>query len=227
MTLRSHGGLELLKLFRSDIQGGCYVGHLENLEITSAPEWYDGLSGNLVRGIGEMEVQTELLNCSILTSKMATKRQPSLNDISLTIMQIEPKLDWRHLSDIEIQKCWNCSGLISEMAPKVGILKIFKPHLLPNGKSDWAKTWWDAFGQQGNSELLKTFCYDIHDGRHSSHFEDLLLTHLELMPWSVDHRPSLIHVSIRNWSHFNQNHIHDGSHGSHLESLQLLSAPKQ
>ena len=52
-----------------------------------------------------MEVQTELLNCSILTSKMATKRQPSLNDISLTIMQIEPKLDWRHLSDIEIQKC--------------------------------------------------------------------------------------------------------------------------
>ena len=28
---------------------------------------------------------------------------------------------------------------MSEMAPKVAILKIFKPHLLPNGKADLAK----------------------------------------------------------------------------------------
>ena len=91
--------------------------------------------------------------------------------------------DGRHWSDIEIQ---------------VAILKIFKPHLLQNGKSDWAKTWWDALGQHGDSELLKPFCYGIHDGRHSSHLEDLqLLAHLELCsrpayavvcwPWSVPH----------------------------------------
>ena len=33
--------------------------------------------------------------------------------------------------------------------------KIFKPYLLPNRKSDWAETWWEASGQDGDSELLK------------------------------------------------------------------------
>ena len=62
------------------------------------------------------------------------------------------------------------------MAPKVAILKIFKPRLLPNGKSDWAKTWSETLGRHGDLELLKWFCYDIHDG---CHLEDLqLLAHL-------------------------------------------------
>ena len=146
-------------------------------------------------------------------------------------MRIEPKLDWQHWSYIGIQNCWNCSGPISEMAPKVAILKIFKPHLLPNGRSDCAKTWWEALGWHEDSELLKTFCYDIHDGRHSSIFEDLLLlAHLELMPWSVEHGPSLVCMSVSNFSHFrhlHQNCIHVCSHGGHLESLQLLSASEQ
>ena len=43
------------------------------------------------------------------------------------------------------------------MAPKVAILKSFKPHLLLNGKSDLAKTWWEALGWHGNSELLKWY----------------------------------------------------------------------
>ena len=61
--------------------------------------------------------------------------------------------------------------------------------------------------------------YDI---RRSSHFEDLLLlVHLELMLWSVDHGPSLIRMSVSNFSHFrhlHQNRFHDGIHGGHLES---------
>ena len=55
------------------------------------------------------------------------------------------------------------------------ILKISKPHLLPNGKSDWAETWWEALRRHGDSKLLKPFCYYIHDGRHSSHHEGLQL----------------------------------------------------
>ena len=145
-------------------------------------------------------------------------RLDSSNNISSqTLMWIEPKLDWQHRSSIEIQNCWKLFW---------AILKIFKPHLLPNVKSYWAKTWWEAFGQNGDSELLKIFCYDIHDGFCSSQFEDLLLSaHLELMSWSVDHGPSLI-LLVSNFSHFrhlHQNCIHDGSHGGHLESLHLLS----
>ena len=37
------------------------------------------------------------------------------------------------------------------------------------------------WGWHWDSELLKNICYDIHDGRHSSHLENLLLlAHLEL-----------------------------------------------
>ena len=34
-----HGDLELLEWFCSDIQDGHHGSHLENLQITSAPEW--------------------------------------------------------------------------------------------------------------------------------------------------------------------------------------------
>ena len=44
------------------------------------------------------------------------------------------------------------------------------------------------------------------------------------MPWSVDHGPSLICMSVSTFSHFG--HLYDGQHGGHLESLQLLSAPE-
>ena len=43
------------------------------------------------------------------------------------------------------------------MAAKVAILKIFKPHLLPNGKSDWAETWWEELGRHGEPEMLNHF----------------------------------------------------------------------
>ena len=40
------------------------------------------------------------------------------------------------------------------------ILKIFKPHLLPNGKQIEAKLGGRHWGDM-DSELLETFCYDI------------------------------------------------------------------
>ena len=45
------------------------------------------------------------------------------------------------------------------------ILKFFKPHLLPNRKTNWAKTWWEASQWHKDLELLKLFCSDIKDGR--------------------------------------------------------------
>ena len=94
------------------------------------------------------------------------------------------------------------------MVPKLAILKIFKPHLLPNGKSDLAKTWLMALGRHGNLKLLKRFCYDTYDGRHSSHFEGLqLLTLLELcirsayaVDYVVDHGPSLVRMFVSNFT---------------------------
>ena len=49
-------------------------------------------------------------------------------------------------------------------------------HLLPNRKSDWAKSWWEASQQHRDSELLKSFLSDIQDGRHSGHLEILQVT---------------------------------------------------
>ena len=40
------------------------------------------------------------------------------------------------------------------------ILKFFKRHLLPNGKSDWAKTLWEVSGRHGDSQLLNSFRFD-------------------------------------------------------------------
>ena len=93
---------------------------------------------------------------------------------------------------------------------------------------------WMALGRHGDSELLKTFCYDTHDGGHSCHLEGLqLLALLELfiMVYAMvcDHGLSLICMSASNFSHFrhlHQNRNHDDRHGYHLESLQLLSAPE-
>ena len=56
------------------------------------------------------------------------------------------------------------------------ILKLFKPHLLPNLQSDWAKTWWEALRGHGDSNLLKCFHSNIQDGCHGSHLENLQTT---------------------------------------------------
>ena len=44
------------------------------------------------------------------------------------------------------------------------ILKFFERHLLPNHKSDWAETWWEASERHKDSEFLKSFRSDIQDG---------------------------------------------------------------
>ena len=123
------------------------------------------------RHLGDMEIQYCWI-CSILTSKMAAggggggggaggvggwgaASWNSSKDVSSqTVMQTEPKFVGRH------------HGLISEN---------LQTSSAPEFTIDWTKTWWEALGWNGNSELLKTFCYYIHDGCHSSHLEDLLL----------------------------------------------------
>ena len=173
-----------------------------------------GLSWNLVGGIGE--------TWRFRTAKFVPFRHQSWptqwpswnssNNISQTWIQIESQLDGKHQRNTEIQNCWIPSGrILSEMASKVAILKIFKPHLLQNGKSDWAKNWWEALGRPGDSELLKTLCYDIHDGHHSIHLEDLLL---------------LAHLELCFRSAYAMGRFH-GQHGCHLENLQITSAPER
>ena len=41
----------------------------------------------------------------------------------------------------------------------------FKPHLLPNSKSYWAETRWEALGWHGDSELLNLFKACIFSGK--------------------------------------------------------------
>ena len=86
------------------------------------------------------------------------------------------------------------------MAPKVAILKIFKPHLHPNGKSE-PKLGGRHLVDMEIQNCLNHFFYD-HDGRHILKIFNRLLT------WSC-------------WPCFVP-HPYVG----HLEGLQLLSAPK-
>ena len=48
--------------------------------------------------------------------------------------------------------------------------------LLQNRKSDRAEIQWEALGQHGDSELLKSLRSDIKDGRIGSHHETLQTT---------------------------------------------------
>ena len=63
------------------------------------------------------------------------------------------------------------SGFIME-----AILKFSNWHLLPNPKSNWAETWWEASQWHRDSKLLKSFHSDIQDGRQDSHLEILQTT---------------------------------------------------
>ena len=54
------------------------------------------------------------------------------------------------------------------MVAVAAILKFFKRHLLANGRSDWAKTLWEASERHRDSELLTLFRSDLRDGRHAA-----------------------------------------------------------
>ena len=43
--------------------------------------------------------------------------------------------------------------------------------VIPNNKSDWAETWWEALESYKDLELLKSFCSHIQDGRPGGHLE--------------------------------------------------------
>ena len=55
---------------------------------------------------------------------------------------------------------------------------IWKPsnNLLMNPKWACAQTWLEAFGQQGDLELLKSFCSSIQDVHHGGKLENVETT---------------------------------------------------
>ena len=137
---------EWLKSFHSEIQDGCYSGHLENFETISAPERYVGLS--LLGGIGE--------TWRFRTAKFVPFRDLRLKFFSWHLLP-NCNADWAQTWLVASE--WHRDSELLKMFWSDiwdGILKIVKSHLLPNGKSDWAKTWWEALGWLGDSELLKT-----------------------------------------------------------------------
>ena len=123
-----HGDLELLKLFHSGIQDGHHGSCLENLQITSVPEW---LSLNDGRHWGDGNSELLKLFCSNVKIK-----QPSWNSSnyisSNTVSQIALKLEGRHRGNTEIQTLLNCSVPVSKIATMVAILQLFKQHQILN-----------------------------------------------------------------------------------------------
>ena len=69
------------------------------------------------------------------------------------VSQIELKLAGRHWGDLVIQNSSICSIPTSKMVTTVGGIEA---------------TW--------RFRIANTFCYNIHDGPHSSHLEDLQLS---------------------------------------------------
>ena len=101
--------------------------HLPNLRSDWAKTWWEA---------SEQNRDSELLKLLWWPWRPSWN---SSNDISSqTISWVQPKLDVKHRCDIEMAT----------------ILKFFKPHLLPNSKSGWAETRWEASGWRGDSELL-------------------------------------------------------------------------
>ena len=130
-ALKQHGNSELLKSFRSDLQHGRQSGHLETLQMTSAPELYVGLSWNVVGSIGK--------TWRFRIAKIVPFRYPnwpprrpswnSSNDIfSQTVCWIEPKLNGRQCIDRDSELLKSFWSDIQD--GRAAILKIFKPHLL-------------------------------------------------------------------------------------------------
>ena len=95
---------------------------------------------------------------------------------SRTISWIELKLSRRHCGNMEIQNCENRSIPISKMAALAAILKSFKRQLLPNPKSDYAETWWEASQWHRDSKLLKLFCSVSKMATRDGHLEILQTT---------------------------------------------------
>ena len=123
----------------------------------------------------------------------------SSNDILSQTMSDWAETWWEALEwhrDLELLKSFRHGRHLEIFIQHVFPNLKSKPYLLLNGMLDWAKTWWGALGWHGDWELLKSFCCDIHNGRHSSSLEDLLaLADLELcsrsayamicLPWSI------------------------------------------
>ena len=169
------------------------------------------LSLNSKNKLGSVFLLTHLELCSRSAMPWPVVRRPLLAfhtfDISSrTISWIELKHSGTHCGNMEIQNCLSHSVRVSKMAAMVAILKFFKRYLLPNRKSNWAKTWWEASQWHRNSELLKSFSSDIQDGRagiwnSSNNISSQTISQIER------HRDS----KLPKWFHFD---IQDGRHRS-------------
>ena len=114
--------LELLRWFSYDIQDGHHCSHLES-HICSR---MISLSLHLMGGIG-CYGDSELLKMFWLPPWKPSWNSPN-HIFSLTVGQIEPKLDGKHRWKHENSELLDRSVPISKMVAMVTILKLFKQH---------------------------------------------------------------------------------------------------
>ena len=160
-VLEPHGDLELLKSFRSDIQDGQHVSHLENLQTTSPSAFLKvfncyllpnsvGWNGNLVEGIGSAW-SFRIAKMVLFWYPRWPLWQPSWKSSDHICYRTVIWLSLNMMGGTEV--LWKF---------RIAIILLFqcstwpfKPHLLPNSKSGWAETWWAVSGWHGDSELPK------------------------------------------------------------------------
>ena len=129
---------------------------------------------------GKHHSDTEIQNCwnsAIPVSKMAILKFFKQHLLS------NPKSDWaetwweasqwHRFSELLKLFCSEIQTLSWIELKLVAIMKFYKLHLLPNPKSDWAETWWEA---SQRFKLQKSFHSNIQDSCHGGHLEILQTT---------------------------------------------------
>ena len=168
-----HGNSVLLKSFRSNIQDGRHGGHLENLQ-TICSRTISRINSNLVGGIEE--------TWKFRIAKIIPVRYPRWPpwppswDSSKHLLP-NSRLDWAETwceaseihRDSESLKLF-CSDI--QDGPPAAILKIFKPHLLPNGV-ELSQNLIGGIGATWRVRIAKIICYYIRTDHHGGILENL------------------------------------------------------
>ena len=108
---------------------------------------------------------TNIQNCSIRSvsiSKMATILKFFKRHLT---QDRKVRLSWNLLGGIGTTWRFSIAKIVSFRYPRwpmAAIFKLFKRHILSNGNSDWADTWWEISGRHGDSELLKSIRSHCH-----------------------------------------------------------------
>ena len=144
-----HGHSEILQLLCSVIQDGHHGSYLDNMYIQKC------------------------YNCSVLTSKMATKAAIlatwTFRNATIVLFWLLRWPPWLLSCNMDIQKFYNCSVLLSKMATMAAILATWtfrNATIVLFCYPRWPP--WQLSGQHGHSEMLQLFCSDIQDGHHGS-----------------------------------------------------------